>query len=433
MGKRRKNIRIKNWNIRDSSWVPTSLSMRDSPPATRPQTVSALLLEKLADRARTFFSQFEAAIEVTADNVLINGDPVYVRGEDTSSAIDRIGVHLYHAHLERVVEAELTARMPNTQTRLHPGGVGVWRGEQRLALIRPTHAVVDNATGPQINGNFFVSGEQHWEELRRRLDVSSAVTILFELPASASADQRTRALQASASIRDRRRRSFDRALVKIMSRTTAGRHITFSPIPTSGPIEAPFEFSGGEHTFVGALRLVTPEAVLALVTDSQPSEDELLISAWLYGLESFEYLTCAAERGDSEESVERPVVARPPTTEHDEPRGDESDESPGSTRRLRSNEPIKDPTILSRLPAGLTPTPSTLHALPLYVADYTRRLPAGQHHSEDARALAARVGITLKPTETWVSGYWRGAGDLATLEFTWTEPNGQTEPRQHAA
>ena len=62
--------------------------------APRPQTASTLVLEKLADRARTFFSQFGAAVEVTADNVLINGDPAYVRGEDTSSAIDRIGVHL---------------------------------------------------------------------------------------------------------------------------------------------------------------------------------------------------------------------------------------------------------------------------------------------------------------------------------------------------
>lgn len=309
----------------------------------------------------------------------------------------------------------------------------MWRGEQRLALIRPTHAVVDNGTGPQINGNFFVRGEQHWEELRRRLDVSSAVTILFELPASASVDERTRAVQASAGIRDRRRRSFDRAMVKVVSRTTAGRYITFRPIPTSGPIEAPFEFSDGEHTFVGALRLNTSEAVLALVTDSQPSEDELLITAWLYALESFEYLTCAAERGDSEESVERPVAARPSTTEHRQPRGNESDESPGATRRLRPDGPMTDPTILSRLPAGLTPTSSTLHALPFYVADYTRRLPAGQHHSEDARALALRVGITLKPTETWVSGYWRGAGELATLEFTWAEPSGQTERGQHAA
>jgi hypothetical protein len=65
---------------------------------------------------------------------------------------------------------------------------------------------------------------------------------------------------------------------------------------------------------------------------------------------------------------------------------------------------------------GLRPVGLTSRWIASYVAGHRRRLHPGHHASQEARAKAARVGITLRRGETWVSPHVRGVPPGALLQ-----------------
>jgi hypothetical protein len=57
-----------------------------------------------------------------------------------------------------------------------------------------------------------------------------------------------------------------------------------------------------------------------------------------------------------------------------------------------------------------------------FVAGHRRRLTDGRRASKEARERARRVGITLRPYETWVRPHTRGVPDGLEMRFRWHAP-----------
>jgi hypothetical protein len=382
-------------------------------------------LERLASLATEHFGPLGTVVELTGVGLKIDGVEALLVG-DASTTLDAIGLQKYGPQMERTAKLEIIDQIPGTEDRFTPYGLEILQGGKRAALIKASHAALGDGQEPRITGNFLIGDGLHWDELRRRLGGPSLVTVLAELPTSASVDDTTSAAFASARIRNERSSGWD--LEVLIRGDQSGDKIVFSPISRSQTVEAQFQFTTAHGDIVrGALRLTTPDGILEIAMIHRP-DDELLTRAWIFALRAFADLTCGRERA----AVESPRTRSRRERDNPKPRS-LSDGEPelASIPRPRSVEQSSRPRTANRL----TPTAATASVLEggHYVAGHKTRLALGRRASQDARQRAAALAIALGPNETWTREHWRGiAGDKPSLEFVWREADDEATAT-HAA
>jgi len=379
-------------------------------------------LERLASLAAEYFEPLGAVVEFAGAILTIDGVEACVKG-DASARLDAIGLEKYAPEMQRAARLEIIDQIPGTESQFTDYGLEILQSGQRAALIKVSHATLRGGQQPRITGNFLVGHGLHWDELRRNLGGPSLAVVLSDLPASASAHDRSSAQLVSGRIRDDRSSGWGLD-VQIRGDQT-GDTIVFSPI---SDLEAPFQFTSARGDVVrGALRLRTSVGILEIAMIHPPA-DELLSRAWLFALRTFADLTCGRARtafGSHEIRLRGGRDRRQPGGEGDR------EQQPASIPRLRSGELPSQPGMSGRL----TPTAATAGVLRggYYVAAHKTRLPPGRHAHPGPRKSAAALGISLGPNETWRGGHWRGVpGHEPLLEFVWREAEATATTAQAA-
>lgn len=279
-----------------------------------------------------------------------------------------------------------------------------------LAVVRATSAKVKAL--PARYGNFLTTEGAPWarvaedighiraRELTQSLPPRTKRRVFTELPDSISNEVRTLALDASRQLRTERNLVFGHAV----ELQYADGAIRFHPL-RQGPLhlELPLSWSRCSEGSTGELRIDGRRDPLHLSFHGD-DDDDVVVRGWLIALVGYAQLVCR------EDLIE---LQRPP------PRV--------SSPALRSSRRSTPPHELSRghdapsIP-GFKAIGVTRSWIASYVAGHRRQLRPGHHASSEARARATRVGITLRPGETWVSPHVRGVPPDAVLQFHWEAP-----------
>lgn len=184
----------------------------------------------------------------------------------------------------------------------------------------------------------------------------------------------------------------------------AGGAITFDPLRQGAAhVELPITWTRWTDDARAELRISGRLDPLHLVFYGEDDEDAA-VEGWVLALVAYAQLVC---REDLAEFV------RP--------------RSHSTTARVRSAPTTDRPRVAAgprgaRVSGGFRPIVRTRRWIASYVAGHRRRLRPGHHASTEAKARAARVGITLRPGETWVSPHVRGVPADAVLQFDWDAP-----------
>lgn len=344
---------------------------RQPPLDTKPRRTAAL--EQLASLAIEYLEPLGAVVELSGTSLKIDGIETRVAG-DPSATLDAIGLQKYGSEMERLAKLEIIDQVKSTESRFTPYGLEILQSSKQAALIKVSHASLRDGTEPLIPGNYLVGDGLHWDELRRELGGPSLAAVLSDLPDSASADDRSSAASASRRIRNERSSGWD--LDVLIRGDQTGDKVIFSPVSARGTIEVPFQFSTIRgDTVRGALRLTTPEGILAIAIIRRPDNDELLTRAWVFALRAFADLTCAPEPASADA---RETRLQPKLTDSEARTSSDRVRQPARIPRSRSSASSSRPHLSGRL----TPAASTASVL------------AGGHYV--AGHDAARVGTACK-------------------------------------
>lgn len=180
-------------------------------------------------------------------------------------------------------------------------------------------------------------------------------------------------------------------------------------LPIAGPesrLVVPFRLSKGTETVKGELLLEDRDPLPVRVGEGVADEDA--IPPWTCALLGFADATCIAF--DLAEPAARRELARPRWP----PRS--------SASRRRPSAPALPGK--PRWPSYLEPVGHTIRYVNSLVRGHRRRLPYGHTASDAQRDLARRIGIILRPNETWVPPHTRGHGlpDGTERRFVWHAP-----------
>jgi hypothetical protein len=370
------------------------------------------------DRIIEFFHA--AGIEAAANGgaLRVAGVPVKVTRADVASRAKVDGL------VDRVVWARHRELLLNGISRHLPGadelraiaGTDGWilsHDRTPLAIVRATSAKAKST--PARPGNFLTVSAP-WQALGdairalRAGPVRSRSTVpappkerlrrFAELPESMPAALRDLALTASHQLRTERNLVFAHA-VELQD---GGEAIRFAPL-TQGPsyVEVPVTWSRWSDGAMANLAISGRRDPLPLAFRGE-DDDAAVVRGWVLALVGYAQLVCREELAD---------------LLHARPRADSSGagSSAGSGQaRLLATAPRA--WSLHRL----TPVGRTRNWIASYVAGHRRRLRPGHAASPEARSRAARVGITLRQGETWVSPHVRGVPANAVLQFRWVAP-----------
>jgi len=362
----------------------------------------------------------EAGINVEFDGTRVSADGRrigLVIPRKSASRAEVVGATIYRHFpdlLLTAVAANLSGRGLPVSAIKGKHGIALVAGGRAVAIVGPTQARF--AARAPLAANFLIAG-MHWTALERVVRTSVArqkpltppsaegdrpSRVVLELPAEVSADARELAQLATALIREDRTVTFGHIVEMRADNTT----LRFSPVTDErGPVEAPFVFERPGATVAGALRLRSTRQVLALAVDDATDDEALLTDGWVKALVAFADLTCVPQN----------LATAPPVAAqrlHGHRRAGRS--GPQAARSRQHGKVLFSDT--------LTPTVATNRLLASYVVGHRRRLKAGQRASDEARRAAEKVGITLRPRETWVRPFLRGAPDDSVLSFTWQPP-----------
>lgn len=285
------------------------------------------------------------------------------------------------------------------------------RDREPVAVIRATFAKA--ASLPGHSGNFLHDHEPAWGQLAEEL-ASKKLTveppspelprlkrrIFRELPDGVSNDVRDLALEASTQLRTERNLVFGHA-VELQYGAGAVR---FQPLREDGAhVEVPMTWSRWSKGAQGRIRINGADDPLHLVFEGA-DEESLVVDGWVVALVAYAELVC---REDLAEFVRPSSQRAAPRVQTPRRRGVSRPPSSGAGPR----------------PAGsFKPIGRTRSWIASYVVGHRRRLRPGQSASSEARIRAARVGITLRSGETWVSPHVRGIPADAVLQFRWDAP-----------
>jgi hypothetical protein len=224
--------------------------------------------------------------------------------------------------------------------------------------------------------------------------------VFRELPESLPVAIRDLALEASEQLRTRRNLVFGHAVELHYADAT----IRFNPLQQGSPhVEVPVRWSHWSEDATAELRLSGAHDPLHLGFRGLDDESAV-VRGWLVALIGYARIVCREDLID---------LVRPHAR------------APMYVRSASSGRP-KPRTVTASpraaLPGGLKPVGQTARWMATYVAGHRRRLQRGHQASREARARAARVGIVLRPGETWVSPFVRGVPRDAVIQFQWEGP-----------
>jgi hypothetical protein len=299
-------------------------------------------------------------------------------------------------------------------------GIAIMRGDDRLAVIHPAHASI--ARRRFIYANFLTAGP-HWQQVAnvlRDAEVKSAAgakhgqkakpakkaawRYIDRLPDDVAPELIGACLDASRRIRLDRQHDYGDSPVVL--ECDVGE-LTLLPIAgAESRLFVPFRLSKGTETLKGELILADRDPLPVRIGKGVADKDA--IPAWTCALLGFADATCIAF--DLTGPTARRELARPRWPPH------------SSTSRRRPSVPALPAKL--RWPSYLEPVGHTVRYVNSIVRGHRRRLPDG-HKARDAQHdLARRIGIILRPNETWVSPHTRGHGlpDGTERRFVWHAP-----------
>jgi hypothetical protein len=417
--------------------------------ANAPQPITAKELRQLerrfpgVDRLPSFFRAAGVQVE------LVRGGRLWINGSQTRPlawilpAGDRLGWNnvIDQMALEYLGEIFANAVADNARfgqglrafLRRSENGFEVMRDEVALAMIHATHGRVRYED--PIYANFLTPGA-HWQQLadavhgaepelvaewereqkekaaeaeaealaeaerkraaaRRRIDA---------LPPDVAPELRAACLEASWRIRNERQVAYERAVVL----ECEYGELTLLPIVGAEMrLLVPFRLDNGTATLSGELLLADRDPLPLLI--GQAVADADAVAAWSCALLGFADATCIEPEPTSPIPRFRRWLA------------------PGSpSGRARSARHAgRSPRSVPRRrpwPAHLEPIGHWVRYSGSFVAGHRRRLTDGRTASSAARDRARRVGIVLRPNETWVQPHTRGVPEGLEMRFRWRAP-----------
>jgi len=276
-----------------------------------------------------------------------------------------------------------------------------------LGVVRATSGKVRSQ--PPHSGNYLTS-DADWRVLADEIEALRArfgrpqprvrQRILTELPDSLPTALHELALDASHQLRTERNLVFGHA---VELRYGDGS-VRFEPLRQAAlHVELPLQWSSWSDDASAEIRIDGKRDPLHLVFRGH-DDDSVVVHGWVLALVAYAQLVCREDLDDLLRSRPRRASPRRPPA------------SGNSTPRPASG-PVGDGSI-----PGLKPIGRTRWWITSYVAGHRRRLRPGHRASSEARARAARVGITLREGETWVSPHVRGVPPDAVLQFHWSAP-----------
>jgi hypothetical protein len=312
-------------------------------------------------------------------------------------------------------------------------GVAIMHDDERLGGIYPAYASFPPR--PLIYANFLTAGP-HWQRVANALrdteNKRAAKSQKAEAKRAAKSKKERKAARTrhidqlpddlapeliaaclDASRRIRHERRLDYGDTPVVLEYDAGE---LTLLPITGPatrLLVPFRLSKGTQTLTGELILGRHDPLSVQIGRDVADEDA--ITAWICVLLGFADATCI--NLDSAEPATR--------------------RAPRPRRRPRTPEPRPQPPAQAlpskhRWPSYLEPIGHTVRYVDSLVRGHLRLLPHGQTARDDARDRAHRIGIILRPGETWVQPHIRGHGlpDGAELRFLWHAPSELTLSRR---
>jgi hypothetical protein len=276
-----------------------------------------------------------------------------------------------------------------------------------LVVIRATSAKAKSL--PARSGNYLTAGAD-WQHLAEEIKTLRAREvrpasgtrrrIFTELPQSLPAPIRDLAIEASRQLRTERNLVFGHPVELQYADGT----IRFDPL-RQGPlhVELPVTWSRWSEEATAELRIGGSRDPLHLGFRGE-DDDSHVVQGWVLALVGYAQIVCPEDLMD----LLRP---RP----HSATSAGRSSRRATTPRKVATSQ--RSPSMVAFKPVG-----RTARWIASYVAGHRRRLRPGHHASPEARARAARVGITLRPGETWVSPHVRGVPPDAVLQFRWEAP-----------
>lgn len=309
-------------------------------------------------------------------------------------------------------------------------GFAIMRDDVRLATIYPTRAHIPHRE--VVHANFLMAGA-HWQQVADLIGAAEADLVAAwkreqeakeaaeaaaaaktegwrppvqrrfdELPSDLAPEIIAACLDASRRIRIERQVAYERPVIL---ETDVGE-LTLMPIKGEVRLVVPFGLRRGSETLTGEL-LLSDHDPLPLVTGEDVSDQDA-VTAWVSALLGFADATCI----DLDQA--EPRARHEPAT----PQRRHSSSTPQPRSAARAL-PRRQPW-----PTHLQPIGQWARYSSSFVAGHRRRLADGQAASDDARERAHRVGITLRPHETWVQAHTRGVPDNIEMRFRWHAPVG---------
>ena len=277
-----------------------------------------------------------------------------------------------------------------------------------LAVIRATSA---KAKSLSARSGHFLTEAAPWQQLTEEITAlrtrkvrpapPTPLRVFTELPQSLASSVRELALDASLDLRTQRNLVFAHS-VELQN---SDGIIRFDPLRQgSTHVELPFGWSRWSEGAAAVLWIDGRRDPLHLAFQGD-DDDHDVAHGWLLALVGYAHIVCRDDPMD----LTRP---RPQSTRS---------AGPSASRRSSARATIAASRRRTSM-SGLKPIGRTARWITSYVAGHRRRLRPGHHASREARARAARVGIALRPGETWVSPHVRGVPPDAVLQFRWDSP-----------
>jgi hypothetical protein len=301
------------------------------------------------------------------------------------------------------------SRHLNHELRAVPGTNGWVLSDTRtpMVVIRATSAKAQSL--PARSANYLTDGA-HWRHLAEeiktlrardvRAEPRTRLRVFTELPPSLPAPIRDLALEASQQLRTERNLVFGHPVELQYADGT----IRFDPLRQGSPhVELPVGWSRWSEDATAEVRIGGGRDPLHLSFRGE-DDDSDVVHGWVLALVGYAQIVCREDLMDVLRPHPRSVT----------PAGPSSTRSP-TPRTVAA--PGRSPSM-----PGLKPIGRTARWISSYVAGHRRQLRPGHHASREARARAARVGIALRPGETWVSPHVRGVPPDAVLRFVWEAP-----------
>ncbi len=316
------------------------------------------------------------------------------------------------AHFREALLTSITRHLDGaTDLRATPGTNGWVLSEDRTPLVVIRATAAKTKFMPAHSGNF-LTRDADWAavatevaELRARMAARVAASrsqprVFREFPDYLGAGLWELALDASRQLRTERNLVFGHAV----ELQYADGSIRFDPL-RQGPlgVELPITWDRWTDGTTAEIYIDGRRDPLQLSFRGE-DDDQTAVHGWVLALVGYAELVCREDLVD----LLRPRPRRAPATQVRTPRSSGTRPLPGS-RRARSS-------------GGFKAVGRTRRWITSYVVGHRRRLRPGHRASAEAKAHAARVGITLRPGETWVSPHVRGVPPDAVLQFQWDAP-----------